>query len=205
MPRIWLGMDGKLSVGIVIASVRPNRLGEKISRWFSGLCAQRAELSPSILDLRDFALPNYEDPRPSSQAEKDYAAPNQRRWVEAVSAQDAFVIVTPEYNHSFPGALKNALDHAYTAFNAKPVGFIAYGGSAGGVRAVEQLRLVCVELQMAPVRAEVNIAFAFKSVDGNGAPTDPLALQRAELLIRQLVWWGQALAEARAKSPYPAR
>jgi NAD(P)H-dependent FMN reductase len=198
-------MDGKLSVGIVIASVRPNRLGEKIATWFRGLCARQADLAASILDLRDFALPNYEDPRPAFVAEKDYPAPGQRRWIEAVNAQDAFVIVTPEYNHSFPGALKNALDHAYAGFNGKPVGFIAYGGGAGGVRAVEQLRLVCIELQMAPVRAEVNIAFAFKSLDAAGGPTDALAQQRAELLLKQIAWWGHALKAARAQSPYPAR
>lgn len=198
-------MDGKLSVGIVIASVRPNRLGEKIANWFKGVCAQRADLAPSILDLREFALPNYEDSRPAFVAEKDYGAPNQRRWIEAVNAQDAFVIVTPEYNHSFPGALKNALDHGYSGFNAKPVGFVAYGGAAGGARAVEQLRLVCIELQMAPLRAEVNIAFAFKALGADGAPADPLAQQRAELLVKQIAWWGHALKAARAQSPYPAR
>lgn len=192
-----------LKLGVVIASVRPNRLGDKIARWFAGLAAPQFEVT--LLDLRELGIGNYDDARMPAVAGAEWTAEGTRRWVEAVGAQDAFVIVTPEYNHSFPGSLKNALDHVYGGWNGKPVGFVSYGGGAGGARAVEQLRLVAIELQMAPVRAEVNIPFAGRALDDSGAPKEPLALQRAALLLKQLEWWGRALADARAREHYPAK
>jgi NAD(P)H-dependent FMN reductase len=196
----------KLGLGVVIASVRPNRTGEKIARWFLSLAAQDAAFEPELLDLREFGIGNYEDPRmPTVAAGDGYAAEGTQRWAQTVAKLVTFAIVTPEYNHSFPGSLKNALDHVYTGWNGKPAGFISYGGSAGGARAVEQLRLVTIELQMAPVRAEVNIPFAGRALSEAGVPNDAFHAQRAALLLKQLAWWGRALADARAAAPFPAR
>jgi len=197
--------DRKLRIGVVIASVRQNRLGEKIARWFFGLAEQHPQLAPVLLDLRDFSIGNYEEPRMPTIAAADWPQEGQRKWAETVAQQDGFVIVTPEYNHGYPGSLKNALDHVYGGWNGKPVGFVSYGGVVGGSRAVEQLRLVAVELQMAPVRAEVNIAFAGRALDASGAPSDPLHAQRAQVLLRQMAWWGHALAAEREREAYPAR
>jgi NAD(P)H-dependent FMN reductase len=193
----------KHRIGVIIASTRQGRLGEKVARWFVGLAEQHPQIEPVLLDLRDFPIPFYDEPRGTRAAESAWPNEAARRWVAAISPLDGFVIVTPEYNHSFPASLKNALDHAYAGWNAKPLGFVSYGGGAGGARAVEQLRLVAVELQMAPVRDEVNIAFAGRSLDAQGAPTDPFHAMRAQALLGQMAWWAQALAEARAKSPPP--
>lgn len=178
-------------------------MGEAVARWFSGLAAQRAGLEVVPLDLKELALPIYADRRHPKAAEADYAGEAARRWVELVRGCDAFAVVTPEYNHGYPPSLKNALDHVYAGWNGKPVGFVSYGGSSGGVRAVEQLRLVAVELQLAPVRDEVNIPFIGRALDDHGAPRDLHHAARAEALLDQLVWWGETLREGRRRAPFP--
>jgi NAD(P)H-dependent FMN reductase len=107
--------------------------------------------------------------------------------------------VAPEYNHGYPAVLKNALDHVYAGWNKKPMGFVSYGGSSGGIRAVQQLRQVAIELQLAPLRDEVNIAFAMKALAPDGTPTEAMHQTRLETLLDELTWWGQALQVARAK------
>ncbi|MGC3999213.1 MAG: NAD(P)H-dependent oxidoreductase [Anaeromyxobacter sp.] len=192
-----------LRLGVITASTRDVRMGEKVARWFRGVAARRPELEVVELDLKVIGLPFLVDPRHPKVAEHDWPRPEQRAWVAAVSGCDAFAIVTPEYNHGYPGALKNALDHAYAGWNGKPVGFVSYGGVAGGVRAVEQLRQVIVELQMAAVRDEVNIPFVGRALDETGSPRDPHHLARAEALLDQLLWWGETLRAGRAARTFP--
>ncbi len=196
-------MAERLRLAIITGSTRKGRMGEAVARWFASLAAERPELEVVPVDLRDLPLPFYDEPRSAKAAEKVYALPEQRRWVELVGGCDAFVVVTPEYNHGYPAALKNALDHVYAGWNGKPVGFVSYGGSSGGVRAVEQLRLVAIELQLAPLRDEVNIPMIASALDPEGRPKETRHELRAAALLDQLVWWGEALREGRRRRPYP--
>jgi NAD(P)H-dependent FMN reductase len=111
-------------------------------------------------------------------------------------------VVTPEYNHSFPASLKNVLDWHHTEWQAKPVGFVSYGGLSGGLRAVEQLRPVFAELHAVTVRDAVSFHMAWERFGEDGAPKDDASVAAAKVLLDQLGWWGNALREARAKTPY---
>jgi NAD(P)H-dependent FMN reductase len=193
----------RLRLAVIVGSTRQGRTGEVIARWFAGLASAHEAFSVRLLDLRDFPMTFYDEPVPTRSAEVAYQGEAQRRWVAEVTAADAFAIVTPEYNHSFPAVLKNALDHAYAGWNGKPVGFVSYGGLGGGIRAVEQLRLVAIELQLAPVRDEVNVPRAAGAFDEAGRPRDPLLERRAAGLLDQLAWWGHALRDARRARPMP--
>jgi NAD(P)H-dependent FMN reductase len=196
-------MDERLRIGVITASTRDGRQGEAVARWFRGLAAARSELEVVELDLKAIDLPLYTDRLHPKVAEAGYTGAAARRWVELVGGCDGFVIVTPEYNHGYPAPLKNALDHVYAGWNGKPLGFVSYGGSAGGVRAVQQLRQVAVELQLAPVRDEVNIPFIGRALDETGAPKDPHHVARAQALLDQLAWWGETLRQGRRRAPFP--
>lgn len=154
-------------VQIILASTREGRIGDKIASWVASQAAARAEFTSELLDLRDWPLPFFNDPKLPSTGEYsyDYA----RKWSEKIQEADGFVIVTCEYNHGYPGVLKNALDHLYREWHGKPVAFVSYGGVAAGTRAVEQLRQVCNELHMVGVHDEVNIPFVAKAVGPDGA------------------------------------
>jgi NAD(P)H-dependent FMN reductase len=198
-------MSERVRIGVVIGSTRPNRAGEKVARWFHGLAAARPELDAALLDLRDVPLPLYDEPKPPVVAEQAYASEVARRWVATVAGLDGVVLVTPEYNHSFPAALKNALDWVYAGWVGKPMACVSYGGLGGGIRAVQQLRQVAVELQMVPLRDEVNISAVFRAFDDDGQPLDPALAVRAAVLLDQLEWWARALRDARAARPMPER
>jgi NAD(P)H-dependent FMN reductase len=117
--------------------------------------------------------------------------------VATIESLDAFIIVTPEYNHGYPASLKNALDYAYRGWNRKPVAFVSYGGVSGGIRAVQQLRQVAIELQMAPIREEVNIPFIHRALSEEGTPIDELPRKRLAAVFRDLEWWGTTLKAGR--------
>jgi NAD(P)H-dependent FMN reductase len=197
-------MIDRLRIGVIVSSVRQGRRGEGIARWFAAIAAEHEGIEPVLLDLKDFLLPDYAEPTGARMAEASYAGDAQRRWVHAVTPLDGFVIVTPEYNHGYPAPLKNALDHVFSAWRGKPVSFVSYGGISGGTRCVQQLRQVAIELQLAPLRDEVNIPLVYESLDDKGAPRDPYYAARARAMLDALLWWGRALAEARAKTPVPS-
>jgi NAD(P)H-dependent FMN reductase len=195
-------MAEKLKLGVITASTREGRRADVVARWFLEVASARADLDVVPLDLREFPLPFYAETVPAKLAEARYPADDARgRWVAAVAPLDAYAVVTPEYNHAYPAVLKNALDHGYAVWNRKPIGFVSYGGVAGGARAVEQLRLVVIELQMAPVRSEVNLALVHRAFDEAGRPKDASHVARAETLLDDLVWWGEALRDARRTRP----
>jgi NAD(P)H-dependent FMN reductase len=189
-------------LGIVVASIREGRRGEAFARWFHGIAAERPDLAPELLDLREWALPPYARKENPAVAEKGYAPGSlEARWRDAIAALEAFVIVTPEYNHSIPGQLKSALDATYAPWNYKPVALVSYGGFAAGARAAEQLRLIAVELRMAPVREEVNLRLVGLAADERGYPTDPLYARKANAALDDLAWWARVLREGRANHP----
>jgi NAD(P)H-dependent FMN reductase len=190
-----------LKVGIILGSTRKARMGERVARWIHRLAVARGDLDVELVDLKDWPLPNYEDPVGPKQAELSYTTVVERGWVAKINGFDAFILVTPEYNHGYPAPLKNALDHVYSGWNHKPVAFVSYGGSSGGVRAVQQLRQVAIELQMAPLRDEVNIPFVSRAFDDAGEPHDAFHGRRAATMFDQLTWWTAVLKEGRAAHP----
>ncbi len=190
-----------LKIGLVIASVREVRRGEAFARWFDGILRARDGVEVHVLDLKEWPLGAYTHPKNAVAMEKEYAAGSlEAKWRDTIAALDGFVIVTPEYNHGYPGALKNALDALYPAWNHKPVAFVSYGGFSAGTRAVEQLRLVAIELRMVPVRDEVSLRLIGLATDEKGFPTDELYAKRAAATIDDLLWWTRATKAARAAS-----
>lgn len=186
-------------LGIIVASTRAGRLGERVARWVEQGARGREAFDVEWIDLAAWSFPYYPHPTPTKLAERSYADERERAWVALIGRMDAFIVVTPEYNHGYPAALKNALDYAYAGWNKKPVAFVSYGGSSGGVRAVQQLRQVVVELQMAPVRDEVNIPFAAREVDEHGTPKDDFHRKRLEVLLTELAWWSATLKAGRER------
>lgn len=190
-----------LSLAVVTASVRDGRLGPTPAEWFTRQARARTELDVHTVDLLAHPLPLVL-PAPGQEPPAD-VVPHRDALRTALARSDAFVVVTPEYNHSFPAALKNVLDWFLTEWAAKPVGFVSYGGLAGGLRAVEQLRPVFAELHAVTVRETVSFHTAWEAFDGGGEPLDTKgSAGAAEVLLDQLIWWGAALRTARAEQPY---
>ena len=188
-----------LKVKIILGSTRPNRFSEQAGKWILEEAGKIAGISAGVLDLRDYAMPFFNEPVSPSYKQEPYKNEAVARFTLKIAEGDAFIIVTPEYNRGTSGVLKNAFDWVYQEWNNKPVGFVAYG-SVGGARAVEQLRLVAVELQMAPIRSAVHIPAHWTLLDDTGIlKAGALApyQQAAEGLLTQLVWWANALKTAR--------
>ncbi|MEV3860566.1 NAD(P)H-dependent oxidoreductase [Streptomyces sp. NPDC050095] len=188
-----------LRVAIVIGSTRDGRLAPTVGTWFTTQARTHAPTTHfDVIDLADLALP---DTHPAWGHEP---TPEQAELAARVAAADAFVIVTPEYNRSFPAHLKHFIDLHMKEWKAKPVGFVSYGGVAGGLRAVEQLRLVFAELHCTTVRDGVSFHRATADLFAEDGPAhDPQgAAGAAKVLLDQLDWWAHALRTARAARPY---
>jgi NAD(P)H-dependent FMN reductase len=194
----------KLKVKVILGSTRQNRFSDKPGKWILDHAAKRPDMDVELLDLRDYPMPFFDEPVSTSSKKEPFKNEMVAKWAAKIAEGDAFVIIAPEYNHSMPAVLKNALDYVYQEWNNKPVGFVAYG-SAMGARSVEQLRLVAVELQLAPIRNAVHVPVdVLIKAAGWSGPADPSALaaldEKAKGLLDQLAWWGQALKVARNKS-----
>jgi len=181
-------------IQVILGSTRQGRSGEKVARWFMGHAEQRPELTVELVDLADWPLPFISTPVPPAMSESE--DPQTAAWAAKVAAADGYVIVTPEYNHGYPAVLKNALDHVFAEWGDKPVGFVGYGGPAGGVRAVEQLRQVVVELRMVPLRHQVTIPKVYAAFDADGEPREDRSGE-ADALLDELAWWTGVLRQAR--------
>ena len=182
-------------IGIILGSTRPGRNGEAVARWVLDLAKQREDAQFELIDLLDFQLPHLDEAVPPSMGQ--YTQLHTQRWAQTIASYDGFIVVTPEYNHSTSGALKNAIDFLFAEWNNKAVGFVSYG-SAGGARAVEHLRLIAGELMMADVRAQVTLTLAHDFE--NYTKFVPGAHQTGALttVIDQTVAWSKALAPLRA-------
>jgi NAD(P)H-dependent FMN reductase len=188
----------KAHILVIIGSTRQNRFGETVAKWFMTRAEERTDMTFAVADLRDWKLQYYDRPLPATRGDYDEEA---QRWAAVVGPADGFVIVTPEYSHGYPAVLKSALDAIYHEWVRKPVAFVGFGGWSGGTRAVEQLREVAIELQMAPIRASVVLQFAQRLfVDGTLQNPD-LINSAAGLLLDDLAWWAAALRAARAATP----
>lgn len=187
-------------IGVILGSTRASRFAEKPAEWFLSLAHQRTDLVFEKLDLRDFDLPFFDEA--ASNFWMPSADPAAVRWQEALAALDGFVVVTPEYNHSIPAALKNALDQAYREWMRKPMGFVGYGG-VGAARAIEHLRGIAVELQMVPLRNAVHVGggefFKVHPLGENG-PMEMIAQAiepAAGQMLDELAWWARVTRQGR--------
>jgi len=193
--------NDRLHVAVIVGSTRVTRFADTIVRWFSGQVEQRPDLMPDLIDLREIPLPTVL--QSESLAGRNYVSPDVRALAARLDVADAFVIITPEYNHGYPAPLKLAIDSVSQEWKAKPVGFISYGGSSGGLRAVEQLRTVFSELHTVTVRDTVSFHFARTQFDDDGEPRDPnRASTTAKRLLDELTWWARILHDARTSTPY---
>jgi len=186
-----------LKVAIIIGSTRPGRKGEDVARWVFDIAAKRSDASFEVVDIAAYDLPFLDEAVPPIMHQ--YEKPHTKAWAAKIATFDAFVFVTPEYNHSTSGALKNAIDFLYREWNDKVAGFVGYGG-AGGARAVEHLRLVMGELKVADVRAQV--ALSLYTDFENFTTFKPRSQQEASVsaMLDDLVAWGEAFQHMRART-----
>ncbi len=192
--------DASLHIKVIAGSTREGRFSDKAAAWIAEEIKKQAGVAVEVLDLRDYNMPFFNEPMSPSFKQEPYKNEAVARFTKKIERGDAFVIVTPEYNHGTSGVLKNALDWVYPEWNNKPVAFVSYGG-VGGARAVEQLRLNAVELQMAPIRNAVHIPGEqyFQVLFGKMDAKDLFVslTKPAEAMIIQLLWWTRALKNAR--------
>ena len=182
-------------IAIILGSTRPGRNGEAVARWVLEQAKTRTDAQFELVDLRDHALPLLDEEVPASMGM--YSNTHTKEWAATIAAYDGFVLVTPEYNHGTSAVLKNALDYLYAEWNNKAVGFVSYG-SAGGVRAVEHLRLVVGELQMADVRQQVQFSLFSDFENFSTFVPGPQHAANAVVMLAQLVAWSGAMATVRA-------
>ncbi len=183
-----------LNVALIIGSTRPGRKAEVVARWVHGIASKRSDASFEVVDIAAFNLPLLDEALPPSMGQ--YSRPHTKVWAAKIATFDAFVFVTPEYNHSTSGALKNAIDYLFREWNDKAASFVGYGGMSG-VRAVEQLRLIMGELKIADVRAQVGLSL-FTDFE-NFSIFKPAAHQEATVnaMLDDLIPWARALQAMR--------
>lgn len=185
-------MTDRLRLAVIVASVRKDRVGPAVARWFVGEAEARTDAEVDVIDLAALTLPD------------DLAGGGDTEvFTKRIDRADAVVVVTPEYNRGYPGALKTAIDTVLPEWRAKPIGFVSYGGISGGLRAVEQLRTVFAELHTVTMQAAVSLPHVWDQLDEHGELRQPhRAASAAATLLRQLSWWATALRQARSVAPY---
>jgi len=191
------------NIKVIAGSTREGRFSDKMAKWVAGEVSKQENISVEILDLRDYDMPFFNEAISPSMKTEPYKNEAVARFTNKIAEGDAYIIIAPEYNHSMPGVLKNAMDWVYQEWNNKPIAFVSYG-SVGGARAIEQMRLISIELQMVPIRNAVHVSGGdyFPVLFGK-ASIDELftKLQKAaDDMIKQLLWWTQVLKNARNKS-----
>jgi len=199
-----------LHLQLILGSTREGRAADRILPWLLDRIGSDEAFELELLDLRDWPLPMFQETgqglaAPGGPAWSD---PVVGEWNATVARGDAYLFVTPEYNHSVPGVLKNAIDSVVTtyAFRNKPAAFVGYsGGMIAGARAVEHLAHIAIEAEMAPLRNTVLIG-GIRKWDGSTEPADPVSDTALRIMLEDLAWWGRALRAAReAGELKPAR
>lgn len=193
-------MAADIRIAVIIGSTRDNRYGEKPARWIEQIAAARGDMQVEIVDLRDFDLPFFNEV--ASNMWVPAQNPEAGRWQKTVDGFDGYIFVTPEYNRSITGVLKNALDYAYPEWNRKAAACVGYGVT-GASRAIEHLRLIAVELQMAPTRTGVHLQGAdfIAAMKGEKRVEDFEYLRPGvDSMLDELVWWTRTLKAGRQPS-----
>jgi NAD(P)H-dependent FMN reductase len=180
---------------IIIASTRPGRAGLPIGEWFADRARAHRGFDVRVADLAAVGLPMYDEPEHPRL--RRYHNAHTKRWSATVDAADAFVFVTPEYNHGYPASLKNAIDYLYHEWNFKPAGFVSYGGIAAGTRAVEQIRQVIAAVRLLPVADAVHIPFHPQFLEDGRLRSNEIMDQAADAMLDELLFSETALRALR--------
>src|SRR3984957_10975956 len=188
---------------VIIGSTRPGRAADLVAPWVIDRARNHGGFDVEVLDLRDWALPMFGETFETVGDFNDptYSSPVVRSWNHKIAEADAFLVITPEYNHSVPGVLKNAIDSVFVsfAFRNKPIAAVGYsGGIAGGVRAIEYLAQIAIEAEMVPLRTAVVIPQVAEAFDDRGLPLNPVTDISLGVALDDLAWWSAALERARA-------
>jgi NAD(P)H-dependent FMN reductase len=186
-----------IKIAIILGSTRPNRNGEAVAKWVYEIAKKRSDAEFELVDIKDFNLPLLDEPAPPSMGQ--YSNPHTKTWAAKIGSFDAYVFVTPEYNHGTSGALKNAIDFLFAEWNNKAAGFVSYG-SVGGARAVEHLRLNLAEVQMATVRNQVLLSLFTDFENFSVFKPDPQKEASVNAMLDQVIAWGGALKTLRKSS-----
>src|SRR5437870_3520819 len=185
-----------LRIAIILGSTRPGRNGEAVAKWVYEVAQKRTDAEFELVDIKDFNLPLLDEPMPPITGQ--YSKPHTKAWAAKIGSFDGYVFVTPEHNHGVPGALKNAIDFLFAEWNNKAAGFVSYGG-AGGARAVEQLRLVLAEVQMATVRNQVLLSMFTDFENFSVFKPDARHEKSVNEMFVQVIAWGGAMKALREK------
>jgi NAD(P)H-dependent FMN reductase len=194
----------KPKLHIIIGSTRPGRIGPSIARWFSDYTAEHGKFEPVLVDLADFNLPVFDEPE--HPMKQNYRHAHTKAWAASVSAADAFVFVTPEYNYAPPPALVNAFNYLSREWNYTPVGFVSYGGISGGLRSVQVAKQIVTTLKMMPIPEGVPMPMVFQNLDETGNLNAPdIYKTSAATMLDELFRWTEALKSLRAERKTPLK
>lgn len=184
-----------LKIQIITGSTRPGRVNDQVAHWMLDIAKKRTDVDFELVDIADYNLPVLDEPVPASLGQ--YSKDHTKKWAAKIAEADGYIFIAPEYNHSVPGSLKNAIDYVYAEWNNKAAGFVSYG-SGGGARSVEHLRGIAAELQMATVRAQVmfNLSQDFENYSVL-KPSGTHHEANANTLLDQLTAWAGALKTVR--------
>jgi NAD(P)H-dependent FMN reductase len=186
-----------IKIAIILGSTRPGRNGEAVAKWVYEVAKKRSDAEFELVDIKDFNLPLLDEPMPPIMGQ--YSKPHTKAWAAKIGSFDAYVFVTPEYNHGTSGALKNAIDFLFAEWNNKAAGFVSYGG-ASGARAVEQLRLNLAEVRMATVRNQVLFSMYTDFENFSVFKPDSHKEESVNAMLDELIAWGGALKTLRKTS-----
>jgi NAD(P)H-dependent FMN reductase len=187
-------------IGVILGSTRPGRRGEQVARWVLEIAGNRSDAEFDLVDLADYPLPHLDEPLPPSMGQ--YQNAHTKDWAAVIARFDGFIFVTPEYNHSTSGVLKNAIDYLYAEWNNKAMGVVSYG-AVGGARAAEHLRLIAGELQMADVRTNVALSMFADFENFSELRPGPHQAQALNTLLSEVLAWSSALAPLRQEALTP--
>jgi NAD(P)H-dependent FMN reductase len=187
-----------MKIGVILGSTREVRRGARVATWLMGELQKISGAEFELVDLRDYPLPFFQEDNSAMSLQHDYSTPVATEWAAKVGEFDGFIFLVSEYNHGPTAVLKNALDYVYYQWNKKPVAFVSYATGVGaGIRAVEQLRQIVIELEMAPMQAALHIGHVAEVIDEDGKLLQPGAETRVPVVAEQLLWWANALKSAR--------
>jgi len=186
-----------LKIKVILGSTRQGRFGDQPAKWIADK-AKAKGLDVELLDLKDYPLPFFEEAMSPSMIKEPYSNPVVQKWTAKIGEADGFIMTAAEYNHGYTAVLKNAIDYVGAEWHKKPVAFVGYG-SVGGARAIEQLREVAIETQMAPIRNAVHMTNFWSLLDEKGQIKMESFEGAGDAMIDQLIWWADALKEAREK------
>jgi NAD(P)H-dependent FMN reductase len=197
-----------LKLQVIIGSTRPTRAADRVAPWVIDRASAHPAFEVEVLDLRDWPLPMFGEHLGTIGDFNDptYSHPLVRRWNHKIKEADAYLVITPEYNHSVPGVLKNAIDSVFVsfAFRNKPIVAVGYsGGIAGGVRAIEHLAQIAIEAELVPLRTAVVIPQVATAFDDDHQPVNPVTDISLRIALDDLAWWSSALKQARAGGELP--